>query len=195
MANEANLQHLANDMAAARGLVKEARDFLSDVRAYALDLKALVAAGAVSVQNFPSSVPVTGPLTDGQMRATAVPVTGAFFPATQPVSGSVDVGALPAPVVGATAAVSLTSTGDLVAAQGAGVAIRLLAAIVSATTAVTISLRNGAADVIPIRLATNGVAVLPFVAGGWMTTDANTALRVAFAGLSTVTAYALWSEG
>ena len=100
-----------------------------------------------------------------------------------------------APVVGATAAVSLTATGDLVAAQGAGVAIRLLAAIVSATTAVTISLRNGAADVIPIRLATNGVAVLPFVAGGWMTTDANTALRVAFAGLSTVTVYALWSEG
>lgn len=35
------------------------------------------------------TVVVSGPLTDTQLRATAVPVSGAFFPATQPVSGTV----------------------------------------------------------------------------------------------------------
>lgn len=35
------------------------------------------------------SVAVTGPLTDTQLRATAVPVSGAFYQATQPVSGTV----------------------------------------------------------------------------------------------------------
>ena len=55
--------------------------------------------GSVSVSNFPAtqpvsgtvgvsgSVAVTGPLTDGQLRAAAVPVTVGNFPATQPVSG------------------------------------------------------------------------------------------------------------
>lgn len=35
-----------------------------------------------------SGVPVTGPLTDTQLRATAVPVSGTFWQATQPVSGT-----------------------------------------------------------------------------------------------------------
>jgi hypothetical protein len=39
----------------------------------------------VSLQN--SSIAVTGPLTDAQLRASAVPVTGTFWQATQPVSG------------------------------------------------------------------------------------------------------------
>lgn len=55
-------------------------------------------AGTVSVANFPAtqaisgtvgvsgSVAVTGPLTDAQLRAGAVPVSGAFWQATQPVS-------------------------------------------------------------------------------------------------------------
>ena len=37
------------------------------------------------------SVAVTGPLTDTQLRATAVPVSGTFWQATQPVSGTVTV--------------------------------------------------------------------------------------------------------
>jgi len=55
--------------------------------------------GSVTVSNFPAtqpvsiatmpSTPVTGPLTDAQLRATAVPVSGTFFQATQPVSGTV----------------------------------------------------------------------------------------------------------
>jgi hypothetical protein len=35
---------------------------------------------------------VTGPLTDAQLRATPVPVSGSFYPATQTISGSVSVG-------------------------------------------------------------------------------------------------------
>jgi hypothetical protein len=35
---------------------------------------------------------VTGPLTDVQLRATPVPVSGSFYPATQTISGSVSVG-------------------------------------------------------------------------------------------------------
>lgn len=50
----------------------------------------------VSIANFPAtqpvslatvpSHPVTGPLTDTELRAAAVPVSGTFWPATQPVS-------------------------------------------------------------------------------------------------------------
>lgn len=66
--------------------------------------------GAVSVSNFPASQAVTGPLTDAQLRAAVVPVTGAmtvsgnvsvtgtFFQATQPVSAA----SLPLPAGAAT---------------------------------------------------------------------------------------------
>ena len=177
MANEAVFQQLRDEVASLNGHLIGAKSLLTDARGYLIDLKALVeATRPVRVTNFPASVPVTG----------------TFWQTTQPVSGTVSVGNFPAAVVGTTTAVSLTATGDLIAAQGAGVGIRLLAAIVGAVSAVTLSLRNGASDVIPIRLAANGGAVLPFVAGGWMTTSPNTALRVAFSGANTVTAFALW---
>lgn len=58
--------------------------------------------GTVAVSNFPASQVVTGPLTDAQLRASAVPVsltstTITNFPATQPVSGTVtaNVGTVP----------------------------------------------------------------------------------------------------
>jgi hypothetical protein len=44
--------------------------------------------GTVGVSNFPASQPVTGPLTDAQLRASAVPISGTFFQATQPVSAA-----------------------------------------------------------------------------------------------------------
>src|SRR5688572_21906456 len=37
--------------------------------------------------NLGANNDVTGPLTDAELRATAVPVSGTFFQATQPVSG------------------------------------------------------------------------------------------------------------
>lgn len=42
----------------------------------------------VSLASVPSHA-VTGPLTDAELRATAVPVSGTFWQATQPVSGTV----------------------------------------------------------------------------------------------------------
>lgn len=44
--------------------------------------------GTVAVSG---SVAVAGPLTDAQLRATAVPVSGTFYQATQPVSGTVGI--------------------------------------------------------------------------------------------------------
>lgn len=41
--------------------------------------------GSVSVDNFPATQPVSGPLTNNELRASAVPVSGAFFQATQPI--------------------------------------------------------------------------------------------------------------
>jgi hypothetical protein len=47
---------------------------------------------------FPATQAVTGPLTDAQLRATPVPVSGTFFQATQPVSAT----SLPLPAGAAT---------------------------------------------------------------------------------------------
>lgn len=55
----------------------------------------------VSIQN--ASLAVTGPLTDAQLRASAVPVSGTFWQATQPVSGPLtdaELRASPVPVSG-----------------------------------------------------------------------------------------------
>jgi hypothetical protein len=48
----------------------------------------LPVSGSVSITG---SAAVTGPLTDTQLRATAVPVSGTFWQATQPISGSVSI--------------------------------------------------------------------------------------------------------
>lgn len=43
--------------------------------------------GDVAVTNWPADQAVSGPLTDTELRATAVPVSGTFWPGSQPVSG------------------------------------------------------------------------------------------------------------
>ncbi len=50
--------------------------------------------GSVAVTNFPASQPVTGPLTDTQLRANPLPVT-VTFPGTQQVSGSIAINNYP----------------------------------------------------------------------------------------------------
>ena len=62
-----------------------------------------VSGSSVSVSNFPATQPVSGPLTDAELRATAVPVSGTFFQATQPVSAA----SLPLPTGAATEATLL----------------------------------------------------------------------------------------
>lgn len=58
--------------------------------------------GKLLVDASGTTVPVSGPLTDAQLRASAVPVSVSNFPATQAVSGSVSVTNFPAsqPVTG-----------------------------------------------------------------------------------------------
>mgnify|MGYP001613000391 CR=1 FL=1 len=183
MANESAFQILADEMKATRTRVDSANGLLGDAKAYLIDLKALVeATRPVSVQNWPS------------------PPTSVTFPSAQPVSGTVSIGNLPTPLpvsLPATTAptnalVSLTTTGDLVAAQGAGVEIRLHAGVFGATTAVTVALRSNTTDLLPIRLAANQSVVLPWNDKGWCVTAANQALRIAFTGANTVTGFGQW---
>lgn len=51
------------------------------------DMGTVHIAGTVSVTGaYQATQPVSGPLTDAQLRTAPVPVSGSFFPATQPVS-------------------------------------------------------------------------------------------------------------
>jgi len=54
-------------------------------------LPSALASDRLKVDGSGVTQPVSGPLTDAQLRATAVPVSGTFFQATQPVSGTVSV--------------------------------------------------------------------------------------------------------
>jgi hypothetical protein len=54
----------------------------------AVQAVALAAPAAVTGTFWQSTQPVSGPLTDAQLRAAPVPVSGTFFPATQAVSGT-----------------------------------------------------------------------------------------------------------
>jgi hypothetical protein len=77
--------------------------------------------GSVSVSNFPASQAVTGPLTDAQLRASAVPTSVSNFPASQTVAGTVtaNAGTGPWPVTDnggsltVDGAVSTTSEGNV----------------------------------------------------------------------------------
>lgn len=77
----------------------------------------LQAGGSVAVSNFPGTQAVSGPVTDTQLRATPVPVsgtvavTGTFFQTTQPISAS----ALPLP----SGAATQTTLASVLAAAGA----------------------------------------------------------------------------
>ena len=77
--------------------------------------------GAVTVSNLPATQPVSGPLTNAELRASAVPVsgtvgvsgsvavTGTFWQATQPISAA----SLPLPTGAATAALQTTGNATL----------------------------------------------------------------------------------
>lgn len=67
--------------------------------------------GSAFVQpvSVPGTIPVTGPLTDTELRATAIPVSGTFFQVTQPVSAA----SLPLPSGASTAANQTTEIGSL----------------------------------------------------------------------------------
>lgn len=73
---------------------------------------------AVSLASVPSH-PVTGPLTDTQLRAVAVPVSGVFFQGTQPVSAT----SWPLPTGSATEATLAALNGKVTAVNTGAVSI------------------------------------------------------------------------
>ncbi len=76
--------------------------------------------------------------------------------------------------------VSASATGDtaIVAARGAGIKIRVLAAYYVSTLANTVKFRSNTTDISPpTPLAANGGMVLPFSPIGWFQTAANEALN------------------
>lgn len=75
--------------------------------------------GPSSNVNIISSVAiaVTGPLTDAQLRASAVPVSGTFFQATQPVSGTFFQATQPVSLASTTITGSVAVTGPLTDVQ------------------------------------------------------------------------------
>ena len=90
--------------------------------------------GTIAVSNFPASQAVTGPLTDTQIRATALPVSGTFFQATQPVSAA----SLPLPS-GASTETTLAALNTKVPAQGQALAAASLPVVLTAAQITTLT--------------------------------------------------------
>jgi hypothetical protein len=65
---------------------------------------------ALKVDGSAVTQPVSGPLTDAQLRATAVPVSGTFWQVTQPVSGNLGVSTL----AGSSSSLVLTAANTIV---------------------------------------------------------------------------------
>lgn len=172
MANEAAMQQLSEAMQATRTLVQEARDFLDVTKGYALSLKGLV-------QDLKT---LAGGVRDVRVASVAgsLAVTGTFWPATQPVSVNFPAPAYPTLSV-SRAIVSLTNTGQVVAAQP-GQAIRVLAAVLTATLAVNVEFRGTGATAITggLALPLAPSLVLPFAPDGWCETAVGDPLRLAF---------------
>lgn len=100
--------------------------------------------------------PVSGPLTDTQLRATAVPVSGTFYQATQPVSAS----ALPLPTGAATSAkqpaigTAGVASSDVISVQGIAGGV---AQPVSGTFWQTTQPVSGTVTINPIPAGTNAI--------------------------------------
>lgn len=98
------------------------------------------------ISNFPSSQPVTGPLTDAQLRATALAVSGTFWPATQPVSGTFWQTTQPvsqSPTANPRNVVSVFATivgnTQIIAAPGAGLSIYVKSYTLSSSLGTTVN--------------------------------------------------------
>lgn len=112
----------------------------------------------VSIASMPSTA-VTGPLTDTQLRATAVPVsgtvavTGTFWQATQPVSAA----ALPLPAGAATSALQ-TSLNALLPAALVGARLDINNGAWLGSTAPTVGQKT-AANSVPVVLASDQTTI------------------------------------
>lgn len=133
---------------------------------------------------------VTGPLTDTELRATAVPISGTVtanagtgtFATTDlglRVGQIIDEGGTTRTINRAFVTATLSGDTEVVAAQGAGVRIRVLAVTVVATLAVSVIFRSATTAITgTFPLAANGGFVMSNNDHGWFQTTANQALNV-----------------
>lgn len=96
---------VALDSTALSALTAAATPTTQAVSGPLTDTQLRATAVPVSGTFYPTTQPVSGPVTDAQLRASAVPVSGTFYQATQPISAS----ALPLPSGAATEAGNLAS--------------------------------------------------------------------------------------
>jgi len=95
------------------------------------------------------SVAVTGPLTDTQLRAAAVPVSGTFFQATQPVSGTITAN------IGTSGSLALDATlAKLTVTQGAALGTNTQAMVGGSVTTAAPAYTTG--QISPLNLTTEG---------------------------------------
>jgi hypothetical protein len=93
------------------------------------------------------------------------------------------------------AAVTQAATGTLVAAQAAGVKIRVVSAFLVNTSAQTLTFKSGAAGTAltgAMALPATGILVLPFNPQGWFETDAAALLELAQSGSTQVSGAIQW---
>lgn len=100
---------------------------------------------AVVLPSDQVAIPVTGPLTDTQLRTTPVPVSGTFYQATQPVSGTFYQATQPVSI-----AASVAVTGPLTDTQLRASAVPIIqtsSATVGGVTPVTGTNAGGASSI------------------------------------------------
>lgn len=146
--------------------------------------------GVVSVDDNGGSLTVDGPLTDAQLRATAVPVSGPLTDAQlRATAVPVTLPALPTPEP--PVALNATASGDttVIVAPGVSLSIRIRKASVHnrGTAPIVVALRDGTAGTIRWRaeLAAEGGGSLIDFGAGW-TLTANTLLAVNLAAVGDV---------
>lgn len=91
--------------------------------------------------------------------------------------------------------VNATASGntEVVAAQGGGKKIRILSAIIVATTALTVKFQSATTDIAPgFPLGDKGGMVLPHNPQGWFQTAANEALNVNLSAAIAVGVQVVW---
>lgn len=119
----------------------------------ALETINAVVSGTVAVSNFPATQPVSGPLTDAQLRATPVPVS---FPADEAGLTNAELRATPVPVSGTVSVNEPVTVDGTVALDPATLAaLETINALVAGTVSVSnfpasVEVSNDAGNALPV---------------------------------------------
>lgn len=91
--------------------------------------------------------------------------------------------------------VDKAASGEVVAAQGAGVKIRVLGYVLSSSAAINAHFRSAATPISATHyFAANGSIVVPEGKSGWFQTAANEALNLQLSGAGTIGTSVIWHQ-